>query len=399
MIRQGKTASGGFSLLEFSIVLAILGIMIAGAVGMYELYRQQVALERNANSLRTMKGAIDSYFVKYHHYPCPAPRTATQKDANYGRSLNCNDKAAADYRLITRNIDLDGDGVAEPVRIREGMLPFMDLAEFLADEGSTHEKPSGSNTLDAYNRFFTYVVTEHQATDQYGDKAGAILLRDEHDRDVANNANFLLISHGANGAGARITQNNTFLPCSGAGKDLENCDGDYEYIHGLQYHAPGDNYYDDQIGFLQWMPYHLWEVTKNNPNNFHNINPGYVGIGVKDPDDQLHLKDGNMLAYRFWDSANPGSTLTQSLCKGDSNETDCFPPELIGGDIFPGCDADEIMTGIAESAPICQPAFVNAFAQPCPNPQEYICGMSYYSPSKTIQVRCKNPAVDRSSGC
>jgi len=387
---------GGFSLVEFTIVLLLIALFVAGAARLYGDYQQRQMLERNANAILVMKQAIDSYFIVNRHYPCPAPLTARPGDAGYGRSLDCANTASGDYRLITRtDLDYDGDGANDTIRIREGAFPFMDVKEFMFNNNTTgRDKPGGNDTLDAYKQQYTYVMTERQATINYADQAGGIRVLDEHNRVIANNGNFLLISHGVNGAGARMQDGSIRRACSDISgtKEFENCNGDATYVHALQSHAPGANYYDDQVGFLQWIPYYLWEQTDANPKNIHNINPGSVGMGVKNPTDKLHIKDGDLLAYRFWDDGE-GEVSATNICNDAGG--DCFPPELIAGDIFPECGSMKVMTGIKEKEPLCENAFGSNFNSPCPANQ-YICRMRYVAASKSLTVRCMDPITTAS---
>lgn len=390
MARQKTQDINGFSLVEFSIVLVLFAIFMTGAIYAYDQYRQKRLLEHNAYIVSALKSSIDSYYLYHRHYPCPAPLSASRGDAAYGRGMDCRDTASGDYRMTTRSVDRGG-GVTETVRIREGTFPFMDVKDFITEHNQSGRiaKVGGAGVLDAYGHQFTYVVVERQATTAYRDNGGGILIKDEFGRAVSGNADFLLISHGRNAKGARSIYGVPVLPCDGPGLDVENCNGDAEFVHGLQNHGEAQ-YYDDQIAFLRWVPYFLWKQTEGNPNNIYNVNRGFVGIGLKDPADQLHVKGGNVLVYRFWD--DEGQMKSADLCSESGGV--CFPPSLIGGEVFPQCPAGELMKGIAHSAPVCVKAFDGNVSNQCPE-GSFISGMSYNVDTRAFNVTCKNPLAGR----
>lgn len=388
----------GFTIIELSVVLVILALVIGETVSIYDGYVMRKRIEDNANAVLEMSQAIEKYYLVNRRYPCPAPLSATPGDTAYGRQMDCSNTAPGDFQTATRSIDLDHDAVPEIVRIRIGTFPFLDITDFLMDHKEEDfdrkaMRVSAYDAMDGYGRQFTYAVTERQATKGYVDHFGAIRLVDEFDRVTSDNTDFLLISHGLNGLGARLPNGVLFAPCSGTGLDPENCDGDYKFVRALQSHAPGSSYYDDAVSFMLWVPFFLWEQTDSDPNNIHNINPGNVGIGTKDPQERLHIKDGNMLSYYFGD--DKGHVSAQKICAEDGS--DCFETELIAGDTFPECQPDELMQGVAHSAPICVKAFQASFSNSCPA-DSYISGMSYNYPTHSLTITCKNPIALRHSG-
>ncbi len=394
-IKQRRIRSAGFTLIELAVVIIIIGLLSAAGFRAYDTYRARYELEYNAFALAALNGAIGSYFIKNGHFPCPAPLSAHPGDASYGRSMDCSQAAAGDYRLSTRDIDF-GNGTTVTMRVREGTFPFADLQEFMMQNDTTGAiSPTGQNVLDAQGNQFTYVVTEAQTLESsYRDRQGAILLKDEHNRIVAPNVDYLIISHGKNGTGARIG-NGQARPCTGQGLDLENCDGDAEFIHGARSYATGANYYDDHVSFMKWLSADLWRQTPTNPDNIYNINPGYVGIGVKTPTEQLHIKDGNLLTSRIWD--NPASVeasriRSERICA--DNGTDCMNASIIAGQTLPRCGASKLTTGIAHNQPVCVDAFQGSFTNNCAA-NSYAYSLTYNAATKSLSVACRDPRAGR----
>ena len=417
----------GFTLVEFSIVLVIVSISIATLLSLYIPYRQQMLVEKNANAITAMNEAIDTFFRIKRRWPCPAPLSAGPGDAGYGEEMVADPtdvdnmgmwestvcQTGTDFKLAIRNIDLDGDGATEAVRIRTGVFPFRTIARVL--ENTNHPLMGRNDIKDAYGRQFTYVVTERQATNSYADHYGAIQIIDEDLNVIENNRDYLLISHGENGRGARSFEGIEQLPCPGTNhitvpsgtplpdppppdiqslaRDLENCDDDGVFVNALLSLNEGSDFYDDTTAYALRIPFFLWIETPT-PGDIRNINVGNVGIGVENPQAKLHVRNGNMYSYHNGDStATPpipahGQTGTDNIC--DSTGNDCFPPELIGGNTFPECNNDEVMTGIANNTSTCIPAFSGNFTDNCPAGQ-YIYGFSYNAVTKILTRKCRIP--------
>jgi len=340
-------SSKGFTLVEFSVVMTIFALLVGSAILLYAQYYERKKVEKNISSIMEMEEAIKAFFFTEGRFPCPGPLTANVGDSNYGMELNCQNTAPSpDYNLAVHTFDIDGDGSDENVRVRIGTFPFRTVFERLADHamqeaaGTAPKKTSytrsidAGSVLDAYSRQFTYVVTEEQATPGYKDRAGAIEIYDEHGELIAERMNFVLVSHGDNGAGAITTEGTLYRACDLAAVEGENCDNDHIFTAGLRTEASGTDFYDDVVSQLQYIPFYLWDQTAEGSSNIINENLGNVGINVTDPEERLHV-DGNMTAWYFWDGF--GSAFSEKLCAENAGvwDEDCFSAEVIAGTLDP----------------------------------------------------------------
>jgi prepilin-type N-terminal cleavage/methylation domain-containing protein len=202
----------GFSLLELSIVLIILGILGGLSLPLLTAQIQRAALVKTRAHQDYVLGAIAAYVEKNKRFPCPAiPQGA---GAEYGISqLHCRGQRA------------------------KGIIPFKTLG---ISEVYSH---------DGFKRLMTYVVEPELTkvdTALQNEMGGYItLLREDGSTAIApplatdrnpNSVAFLLISHGESGAGAfsgkgqpgKIQGNNI------SAHKRENLDDNFTFIESSQ---------------------------------------------------------------------------------------------------------------------------------------------------------------------
>lgn len=78
----------GFTLLEISIVLGLIGIMVGGSIVMVNNYIQQVPTRDTVNQLRAIDEALWNFRSTYGRLPCPADITLSITNNNYGREAS-----------------------------------------------------------------------------------------------------------------------------------------------------------------------------------------------------------------------------------------------------------------------------------------------------------------------
>ena len=175
----------GFSLLELSIVLIILGILGSLSLPLLTAQIQRAALVKTRSHQEYLLGAIAAYVEKNKRFPCPAIPQGI--GAEYGVSqLHCRGQRA------------------------KGIVPFKTLGI------------SEVYSQDGFKRLITYVVEPELAkvdTTLQNESGGYItLLREDGGAVLApplvtdrnpNSIALLLISHGESGIGAFIGKGQT----------------------------------------------------------------------------------------------------------------------------------------------------------------------------------------------
>ena len=382
-IKDQNAKSEGFTLVEMAVVMVITGVLVGSFLSMYSGYLERKRIEDTESDIQAIAKAVDAYFQQYGFYPCPARRDIGAGNANYGVAMDCDLPPPAPAPAVVEipvGIDLDGvAGVDKTVNLRFGAVPFDDLSLFIDYNVLTtttnpirkRSRVRGEDTIDAYGNQYTYVVTVEQATDRFEEGHGGVQIYDEFastplastDVPVSKNGDFIIVSHGANGVGAWNSQGNRVALCSTglSNEERENCDEDELFIDSLRYDNQGGNFYDDHLAHVEWFPYFLWEESLVNTNAVNSKNTGNVGIGEENPQDKLHIKDGNLQAYNsFGSSFSPsmgtdddGRVLAQRICTEDGAE--CFDPDALHNNTI-RCNApNQAMVGVANNAAVCVP--------------------------------------------
>lgn len=205
------SSQSGFSLLEISLVLIILGIV--GGVSLHTLsaHLTHAAYAKTREHQDYALHAIAAFVERHHRFPCPAdPKTIGE---NYGlepRERKC------------------------PGSQAEGILPFRTLGM-----GEKFAK-------DGFNHWITYVVDSNLADKDHEAHIETvtgkqIILQNEYHQLVLvdpaprtqNFIAFLLISHGKSGIGAFVGGTRLFSSTASPHKK-ENCDRNFIFIDSPQ---------------------------------------------------------------------------------------------------------------------------------------------------------------------
>ncbi len=268
------------------------------------------------------------------------------------------------------NCSIASPQINDPVLI--GTLPYIDLGISMND------------TVDGWGNRMTYAVSYYDTDPNTFDiDTGGAINVEQYDTaqnkivpminknlppayQVINSFMYVVLSAGPNGRGAWNYNGIQTVPCDmtpiytgpngvanpspSTGRDNENCNNDSTFLQsatGTQAGAadiysmvPGPYYYDDafvmtslQIASDEWIAY------SSKMNKIENKGGGYVGIGTNMPTAPLDV-NGNVQADNIqsdsYKDANTGNVFYQSLFLGPGKN----------------CN-NEIMTGIAQSKPIC----------------------------------------------
>ena len=211
-VPQGLTFSRGFSLTEMAVVLVIVAILIAGLVIPLATQQDIRARQDTENMLTNLREALLGYAASH---------------------------AAGDGRPYLPCPDTDDDGrenrAGGVCSGQEGRIPWADL---------------GLGRNDAWNNRYRYRVTA-----AFSSSANGFTLASAGDLNVCADAAcaasvaasvpVVVLSHGANGAGA-FNMSGGINPAPAGADELENTDGDATFVGKTP-----DTAFDD---IVTWIP-------------------------------------------------------------------------------------------------------------------------------------------------
>jgi prepilin-type N-terminal cleavage/methylation domain-containing protein len=210
--------AGGFTLVELSIALVIIGLTLGAVLGVGSAQLQSSRISATKQKIEVIKLALGSYIARNNRLPCPAIATLTNfpvADPNYGVE-------AADPGTCTGTMLADG--------VATGVVPFVTLG--IGDEIAS----------DGYYSRFTYQVTQTATNRTEATIAGLSGDITTHDRTpvvvgtapptgTQTNVHLgvvAIISHGANKSGS-YSSSGIQSPLTGA-DETENANGDGKVV-------------------------------------------------------------------------------------------------------------------------------------------------------------------------
>lgn len=212
-----KHKFSGFTLVEMSIVLALLALMLGTGLTVLSAQQDQRKIEDNAARLDEAREALIGFAVANGRLPCPADPTIASGTANAG---------------IARPATPAGC-TADAAGTIQGDFPWATL---------------GLPETDAWGNRFTYRVTA-----VFARSTPLFILSDDGDIDIgttaggsdmANNMPAVIVSHGVNGFRAYLPSGQQ-LPASTDADETENADIDANLVSKA--FTPG---FDDQVTWL-----------------------------------------------------------------------------------------------------------------------------------------------------
>ncbi len=278
----------GFSLIEMSIGLLIIGMMLGPFLYKYSMEIRLAETEITSSNLQTVREAIERYYMANLHYPIPAAPALNPGHSDYGKAFAGTLPALG--ACTTSGICREPSASSE---ILIGSVPFVEL-------GLPQEKAA-----DGWKRRITYVVTTpltSQAT--FNMAIAGVYVSPKPDLQ-----HIIIISHGRDGTGA-YTVDGSRLPCTPGALDETNCDGDFRFdsLAG-----------DDKVIFFAAPDLDYWLYIDPNAEDVEaREDTPTIGIGTSAPSDSVHLDvEGNIKALKL---------LAEFYCDHDGN---CFDPKII----------------------------------------------------------------------
>ncbi len=190
LIRLPRGVTAGFSLLEMSIVLAIMGIVLAGLIPSITAQIDQQHRNDTIKQMNDIKDALYGYTIVNGRLPCPAKASVATNAANAGLS---------DCTLTL------------------GVIPWVTL---------------GISETDAWGRRFTYSASSAFITANFSlNSNGTLTVKTSATggTNVATSIPAIFVSHGSNGFGAYTTTGIQLSP-SLAADEADNSDTDTIFV-------------------------------------------------------------------------------------------------------------------------------------------------------------------------
>jgi prepilin-type N-terminal cleavage/methylation domain-containing protein len=232
----------GFTLLELSIVIAIVSMVLAGAVTVSGNIVRRQSYSDTREKISLLQKALIDFHAANGRLPCVSPMTAPVDTATFGVEVlggACDTNTsvpAGTWRVAS------GTGF-----VRIGAFPSRTLG--LPDQAGS----------DEYGNRYLYAVTEsHTSVSGFSNSAnpGVIIVRDNATtpNTITSDASFLILSHGENGVGGFRYMNGTqpggAVAAAPYTDDAENADPDGVFLSARFNDNDLARYFDDVIAFV-----------------------------------------------------------------------------------------------------------------------------------------------------
>lgn len=353
-------AQSGFSLVELSIIMIIVGLLTVPFIQQYNVYQERQKRDQTYLTLSQGHESLGNFFMTMHdtnndgtedtnnYYPCPSDPTIAFGQPGHGVSV---------ARCWTIGSGSCSGGMCHRGGAFIGGVPYVTL-------GIPY-----TETIDGYKNAIKYVIsdtlvnpanaadTTRQGTIQWTNNFGS------GTPEVVTNARYGFVAAGNNEKGTYDIYGN-LTACDGGTLDTENCDNDSEFVRYPTSLASNSGYFDDVVDFVTSEPASLWRLSEENPMGIYNTNPGAVGIGTNNPDDttKLHVA-GDVRAENF------RAVEYCSLSVDAGGNAYCMDTNTIAGTGI-RCPDGQYLRGIANNEPDCVPIAIQTVTPgTCPQGQ------------------------------
>lgn len=207
MTMYSRTAKRGFSLLELTLVLLILGMV----AGLYASARVATMMDEKRDitkkRLEAVQKQISGFRLLHHRLPCPSDPTVTIASAAYGNEQRSGD------------CDASLSGYPGALNLASGAVPTKSIG--LSDD----------YMYDGWGRRFRFVVAQEFTRDcaftTYpidGTLYSGMTIKDAGGATKTSQAIYVIVSHGINGHGAYLQSGARYNADSSNAAEQDNCD-------------------------------------------------------------------------------------------------------------------------------------------------------------------------------
>jgi prepilin-type N-terminal cleavage/methylation domain-containing protein len=235
LMRAEQNHKNGFSLLELSIVLTIIGILLSGSLQVCFSLQEKKQYDVTKQRLGDIRTALALYAATHGNLPCPASPAG-----NYSAD-DCTQGTDPMPGVERYNIDpphLPTDGKDD---VWTGLIPMKEL------------RLDNEQIQDGWGNEFTYAVSR-RLTLPNGMRGnplplGIISVVDENGGNVLDKPDtgrYVVVSHGPLGAGA-WTQQGGRKPCDETTLEGRNCLGQNVFVMAPVSRQQGAGFYDNIV--------------------------------------------------------------------------------------------------------------------------------------------------------
>ncbi len=386
-IKQNTEENKGFTLLELSFVIIIIGIMLIPLINAIDRYYEQRKHSYTKTALNAAVDMVREYKVNRlaGAYPCPAKRGVSVDSVEYGVSVDCSDLPALGLvnpgdcvdGLCLAEVDVAGpittpspaqdkDGITGTDFVVIGAFPVRTIQQAAANgevDFRTADLYSTRMDLDGWDNQFTYAVTQSLTVSGNRDRFwyGVMYAKDEFGANTAGtsgDAHFVVLSHGPNKRGAYNQYGQQTVPCNANSittLDDENCDDDATFVQSLAIaRTQTANAYDDYVRFAKETSVSLWKEDQGE-NKVYFVPNGNLAINMPTADPSVALEVNGVIKAE-------NTVLTTKICDDNPYNSDgsvntnarCFNPNIISGDYGTNCASTELLKGYKNGSQICE---------------------------------------------
>ena len=246
MIGLARASRYGFSLLELSVVLIVIGLIAGAGITLGSGVMQSASRIKTQERLASIQYALDNYARINGYLPCPFDPKQLPNSASFG--LEQRDPTNHNTCTPTGGMVMVG---TSPTTAFIGGLPARSLG--LPD----------SYASDAWGKKLTYAVSSNHVGDasSYADiRTGKAANLSVKEAGTSIPATYVVVSHGPTGVGAYATYGTTKSSCPNGTLDTDNCDySDLSFTDAL--------YNDGVVTSLFFDDFIVWGTNIANRSN------------------------------------------------------------------------------------------------------------------------------------
>lgn len=252
--------SRGFTLIEISIVMVVIGLLTTGALKMFTGMAASARMTASNNAVRLVEQSLVVYAQQYGCLPCPANGALVSGVANAGRAL---DAAGAPYSGCTNNgcwptagvVPWLTLGLSEPEASDAWNSRLSYHVGGVSLSGDAVDSNCGSAgttvSVERSSGLLLETITQTTPPNRSCPPQGSLQVDSasgvELTGGAGNRAVYVLISHGSDGYGGWISSGNQRGGGHAMAAQISNAGDVGPFVQDLYTGAASANYFDDIV--------------------------------------------------------------------------------------------------------------------------------------------------------